>query len=283
MLTEEEKTNLSELLNGIPNLDLLTLARTCTNQLLKPENKEDAINAILLHSTSVEQILYRKRISKEFLFNYLHWKKIPTPANLDKLSLIKLLIDHWQNNAQNAILLQDNKSEMQPVAIDEPMANMLALQFSDWFYKLVNNESNNESLGHEHFWQDAQIIFYLSSSNNHLTEEAFGSVNVVNLIQQIKQTHNLYFYPNLCSDGVRGKAQRNGAVAVIACGTLHKIGQVLGTFEQLFLLIRDPLGNQNWKIKYSKVKLTSAENIVNLPVLDKNELGVLLSIETSEN
>lgn len=168
----------------------------------------------------------------------------------------------------------------QDEVIQGEMANTLALQFCDWFYKLYNTDGSEGGLGAEHFWQDSSFTLYLSSNNNDITEEVYGSDNVVNLIKQVKQIYNLYFYPNLCSDGVRGKTQPNGLVAVLACGTLHQVvGHVFGTFEQMFILLKDPLASGNWKIKTIKAKLTSKENVSAQPMLNECELGTFLPPE----
>ena len=57
-----------------------------------------AMEAIILHSPSVESILNRRRISKELLFNYLHWKKVPVTGTLDKQMLIQKIVSFWKNN-----------------------------------------------------------------------------------------------------------------------------------------------------------------------------------------
>lgn len=58
----------------------------------------EALEAILLHSDGVESILNRKKVSRELLFSYLHWKKVTTDSNLDKKSLVNLVMDYWSEH-----------------------------------------------------------------------------------------------------------------------------------------------------------------------------------------
>lgn len=57
----------------------------------------ESLEAILQHSDSVESILSRKKVSRELLFNYLHWKKVTTDSNLDKKSLGSMVINYWKS------------------------------------------------------------------------------------------------------------------------------------------------------------------------------------------
>lgn len=85
----------------------------------------EANEAILQHSESVESILNRKKVSRDLLFNYLHWKKVAvTDNNLDKKSLITLLLSFW--NEQNS---NQNNVSVQPGVIDVNQSQ-LAVQVS---------------------------------------------------------------------------------------------------------------------------------------------------------
>ena len=44
---------------------------------------------------------------------------------------------------------------------------------------------------------------------------------------------------------------------VLACGTLHNQTTACGVFEQVFGLIRDPSSDNNWKIKYTELRLVA--------------------------
>lgn len=294
MLTLEDKLNISELLSGMELNELLSISSTVTNGLLKPNTANGAIEAIILHSPSVESVLNRRRISKELLFNYLHWKKVSVTATMDKQALIQKILSLWKNSRGNVTeVLSVEKPEQKfafvststgTVQVQTPQAevetsgsvDVMALQFAKWFYSLLNKdflEGGNIALGAEHFWQDASMSVKVQSSGQVIQEEANNSVHVVNLISSIKQRHNLYFSPNLCYNGVRGKLEAHGLVLVVACGTLHQsVGHVVGVFEQIFSLIKDPLASNSWKIKRSEVLLTSNQSVSVVPTLQEGQL-----------
>lgn len=154
--------------------------------------------------------------------------------------------------------------------------DVMALQFAKWFYSLINKDflqGGNVALGAEHFWQDASALVKLQTNGQVMQEEASNSASVVNLINSFKQRHNLYFSPNLCYNGVRGKLEAHGLVVVVVCGTLHQsVGHVVGVFEQIFSLIKDPLASNSWKIKRSEVLLTSNQSVSVVPTLQEGQL-----------
>ena len=55
----------------------------------------EAIEAVLLFSQGVEQLLRRKKIKREFLYRYLAEKGFVAPVTADKPSLIRKLLDLW--------------------------------------------------------------------------------------------------------------------------------------------------------------------------------------------
>lgn len=152
----------------------------------------------------------------------------------------------------------------------------MSIEFAKWFYSLLNKdflEGGNVALGSEHFWQDASVSVKLQSNGEVMQEEATSSVNVVNLINSVKQRHNLYFSPNLSYNGVRGKLEAHGMVVIVVCGTLHQsVGHVVGVFEQIFSLIKDPLAANSWKIKRSEVLMTSNQSVSVVPTLQEGQL-----------
>lgn len=172
--------------------------------------------------------------------------------------------------------------------LDESTINMLAFKFTEWFFSLLNKNFKGGliALNSEHFWNDAEFILRLKSTSNftrpgekHLDnnivieeEHVVGIENIILLLNKIKDRYQIYFSPNLCSDGVKGKCDVHGGVLVLACGTLHKdIGQMCGAFEQVFLIFRDPLTVDNWKIKKSELHLISVDHNVTLTAPTINE------------
>jgi hypothetical protein len=55
----------------------------------------EALDAILLHSDTVESVLQRRRVSKEILFKYLHTNKVPISASSDKGTMISTILQMW--------------------------------------------------------------------------------------------------------------------------------------------------------------------------------------------
>lgn len=98
VLSAYECSVVTELLSGLTEGDRIQLAKTVSKKIIKVVNADKALNVILLHSPSVESILTRKKISKQLLFNYLHYKQVPVEPAFSKEELIKRLLDHWEEN-----------------------------------------------------------------------------------------------------------------------------------------------------------------------------------------
>lgn len=98
MLTEKEKHGISELLGRLPNRDLNSLAQTVTSRLIVPETTSEAISAILLHTEKPGDLLRRRKIKKEFLFKYLHAKKVTIEASADKAVFVSHVLQLWGNH-----------------------------------------------------------------------------------------------------------------------------------------------------------------------------------------
>lgn len=141
----------------------------------------------------------------------------------------------------------------------------LARQFSDWYYSLINEEDLS-NLGPEHFFADSRMKLALQDKNCTDITEAHNSTDIVEVLRDIKMKYNFKFLPNLTPDAIRYKADVHGQVMVMVGGTLHtNASQVVGLFEQMFLLIRDPSDNNNWKVKNSNVMLRSSNAIEGAP------------------
>lgn len=91
--------------------------------------------------------------------------------------------------------------------------------------------------------------------------EAKNSNHVAETLRGLKVQYNLKFLPNLAPGAIKFEYDIHGQVKLFASGTLHSnVGQVVGVFEQRFLLIRDIADNENWKIKSSQVILRNSNN-----------------------
>lgn len=53
-----------------------------------------------------------------------------------------------------------NSNEVATVGLEPGQVDLLALKFTEWFYKLINKdflEGGNFAMGSEHFWNDASL------------------------------------------------------------------------------------------------------------------------------
>ena len=67
----------------------------------------------------------------------------------------------------------------------------------------------------------------------------------------------LHFNPN--PSAIKGLAEPHGLQLVNVCGTVHTHTHAVGIFEHQFGLIRDPQMENNWRIKFSKLRLASEQ------------------------
>jgi hypothetical protein len=109
MLTEKEKHGISELLDRMTLSDLQSLAQTVTSRLLMPENNMEAIQAILLHTDKASDLLKRRKIKKELLFKYLHFKLVPIEAVSDKSVHVTKVLEVWESaDSQDCLTAMDS-------------------------------------------------------------------------------------------------------------------------------------------------------------------------------
>ena len=95
VLTEKEKAGAEELLRLLPVSDLHSLAQTVTSKMLFLETSSEAVTAIILHTAKAVDLLMRKKIKKEVLFQYLHNKRVPVEAVADKPVLVARVLELW--------------------------------------------------------------------------------------------------------------------------------------------------------------------------------------------
>lgn len=94
----------------------------------------------------------------------------------------------------------------------------------------------------------------------------------------------LHFSPNLEPPGLKVLSSPHGLVLVAVAGTIHRDTVCLGIFEQIFGLIRSPLENNSWKIKFVNVKIRGQDSLVGIqttaPTLtyDSSELQMLCNL-----
>eukprot|EP00092_Neocalanus_flemingeri_P013951 GFUD01015048.1.p1 GENE.GFUD01015048.1~~GFUD01015048.1.p1 ORF type:complete len:350 (+),score=114.99 GFUD01015048.1:122-1171(+) len=114
MLSEKEKHGISELLDSMRVEDLQSLAQTVTSRLLVPENSFEAIQAIILHTDKASDLLKRRKIKKELLFKYLHYKRIPIESISDKSVHVSRVLEAWgSNDSQDLLNIMDSDNSLE--------------------------------------------------------------------------------------------------------------------------------------------------------------------------
>lgn len=224
----------------------------------------EAIEAIIKYSPNELSILKRKSITKEVLFEYLHERDVVIPVPTTKSALIDKICNYW--NLKATIYKFEETKENEAVSNTETGSiDLLGEKFAEWFYNMVNT---SPIIGSEHFWCDAVLTLNLVSEIQTVTEEVKGdSEKIATLLSTTKNTHNLFFNPNLTKEGLRTKMDPHGLVIIMVCGTLHTNTECVGVFEQVFGLARDPFSENNWKIKNTQVNLKSKSGVNELPRL----------------
>ena len=137
----------------------------------------------------------------------------------------------------------------------------LAEYFVPWFYKILNSfnaspEDASQDWGPQHFWADAKCSV-LMVSDGQVHDECVGSLAVSEKLRELVCKEKLLFNANVC--GAKGQIDAYGLVKISVGGTVHRFSSCLGIFQQSFGLIRDPQMQNNWKIKFTDLKLKAQQ------------------------
>ncbi|XP_071449826.1 uncharacterized protein C3orf38 homolog [Hetaerina americana] len=283
MLSNQQQAFIEDLLNNMRVQDLISLANTVTANMVSLTSVEEAKKCILLHTDTLSSLLRRKKITKELLFNYLHGKSVSVCPTLDKHQLIEVTLQYWDSLTYSTEVTScaEKNPSADSLQINESDSEVLLMSFKfvQWFYNLLNQATDGSGEAHfgvEHFWPDCSMKLQLLSEMHDSREEVQGNASeVVRLFLDMKSKYSVYFHPNMSRNGVHGRKDPHGLVLVLACGTLHKYDMCCGVFEQLFGLIEDPSTN-NWKIKFTELKLKNSDNVYHPPSICDTQLFRLL-------
>jgi len=331
---------MAELLSRMDPSDLFSLAQTVTSRLVVDNTPAEAVESIILHTDKATDLLKRKKIKKELLFKYLHWKRVPIESIADKAVHVTRVLETWHSQDKwEEMLDSDNSLDAPPPApvpsrntshtslcsldlsrdgfgpnsslpvnrltdsntgtihplrradssmsvmcfdetsnsslsscppislshqpcppsISQTQCQEMANNFVRWYFQLLNASVNTDETdwGPSHFWPDssAKVELFSGAGETESLEARHNATEACDMLVQVFRKHKLQCNPNLCDEGVRGRLDPHGLVLVLACGTLHSQATVCGVFEQVFGLIRDPDSDNNWKIKYTEVRL----------------------------
>ncbi|XP_060944674.1 uncharacterized protein C3orf38 homolog [Limanda limanda] len=273
-LSETERLGCTEILKLLSNSDLLSLSDTVTNKVIVVENSSEATETILIFSKNAEELLRRKKVQRDLIFRYLAKQGVAMAPISDKHQLVKRTLELWKAVVDKRPQgLKDGTREKEPSETTSDTLNMkvtvgfdpqlLGQQFCQWFFQLLN--SQNPSLGQspqdwgpQHFWPDVKLRL-LASAGSVQIEEFLGAELVSLRLLALTKEERLLLNPNLEPLGLRTLASPHGMVLVAVAGTIHRDSACLGIFEQIFGLIRIPLENNSWKIKFINLKIRGQE------------------------
>ncbi|XP_023147750.2 uncharacterized protein C3orf38 homolog [Amphiprion ocellaris] len=298
-LSERERVGFTKILGLMTTADLLSLSDTVTNKMIVVENTREATETILSFTKNAEELLRRKKVQRELIFRYLAKEGVVMPPNSEKHQLVKRTLEFWssakvvvdkshqgdENRRRQPTETASDSTDMKAGPGFDPL--VLGQQFCQWFFQLMN--SQNPSLGQQpqdwgpqHFWPDVKLRL-LSRTGSEQMEDFLGAELVSLRLLALSREERLLFSPNLEPYGLKALASPHGLVLVAVAGTIHRDEACLGIFEQIFGLIRSPLENNSWKIKFVNLKIKGQEALggteVTAPALSYNssELQLLCS------
>ncbi|KAI4805813.1 hypothetical protein KUCAC02_010409 [Chaenocephalus aceratus] len=274
-LSETERAGCTKLLQSLSKDDVFSLSDTVTNKLIVVENVTEAIGAIITFTKNAEEFLKRKKVHRDLIFKYLANEGVVMPPNSEKNKLVKRTLELWSSGKAGVdqSLPGETDDTKQGLTSDTDIVKaevgfdplVLGQQFCQWFFPLLN--SQNPSLGQlpqdwgtKHFWPDAKLCL-LSRAGSEQMEDFLGAELVSLRLLALTRDEQLLLSPNLEPQGLSTLASPHGLVLVAVAGTIHRDGACMGVFEQIFGLIRSPLENNSWKIKFVNLKIRGQDSL----------------------
>lgn len=284
MLTDKEKTGVHAILKKLSDHDIKSLAETITNRMVHFESNDEAIEAVLSYAESALDVLRRRKVKKEYICQYLLQVAGVAPVYGDKFLTVKAALTYWDTKDVQQLQLVAMEDDAMVCEDVEPSAQSgqsqsiqssgstqvdicqtgevqeMALQFVRWFYPILNNghlsnANAEDNFGPHHFWRDCQLKLHTPQYENLVEGSTAVSDKLLFLIGQ----HQLYFNPFDAQQGIRSFIEPHGLVVILVCGGLHHGDHCVGVYEQKFGLIRDPMAGNNWKIKFTELRISSKE------------------------
>ena len=171
----------------------------------------------------------------------------------------------------------------QPVQASTPAIDIerLGVEFSTWFYGLLNKQRTGTLMikewGAHHFYPDCRLMMVLKTTKVSSSDTFEGADVVRQRLEALVRQEDIQFNPNLAVGGIKSWMDKDNLVIVLVCGSLHKDGAVIGIFEQKFGLIRDPLMDNNWRIRITDLKIVE-QAINRLPTLEDTQTFLAVKI-----
>ncbi|KAG7241675.1 hypothetical protein INR49_025140 [Caranx melampygus] len=290
-LSETERAGFTKIMGFMSKEDLLSLSDTVTNKMIAVESIKEAMETILSFTKNAEELLRRKKVQRDLIFKYLAKEGVVMPPNSEKHQLVKRTLELWSSKRvvdEGIQGVKDDTGQRGSTSSNATDLNIgfdpqaLGQQFCQWFFQLLN--SQNPSLGQQpqdwgpqHFWPDGKL------PGSEQMDEFLGAELVSLRLLALTKEEHLLLSPNLEPHGLRTLVSPHGLVLVAVAGTIHRDAACLGIFEQIFGLIRSPLENNSWKIKFINLKIRGQDALegagVTAPSLSYNssELQLLCS------
>lgn len=238
----------------------------------------------------------------------MHYKRVSVPSEFTKQLLIEKILLHWKqlfyladfesDDSQSSNSNYPPRNQVDNISASKQTAseqdaeqfpiNQMARKFAHWFYEQLN--ANQLQVGD--FWPDCKCSVQFFENQQCLIEEQHVGADAVHeFCKSLLDKYNLYLNLNISHSGTQGRIDCHGLVLVLTCGTLHKVGQFVGTFEAVFGLSRDPFSQNNWKANQIDLRLHNfstqgTQPVVSSPdeqptLLNSNAIVPFLSLSTA--
>ncbi|XP_077472637.1 uncharacterized protein C3orf38 homolog [Stigmatopora argus] len=279
-LSEVERSGCLKLLKLLSDVDLFSLCDTVTNKMIAVENVTEARETIISFSKNAEELLKRKKVHRDIIFKYLAKEGVLMSPNIEKHQLVKRTLEFWSTEmaAVKEHIQQgtDDTAERRRKRTEDDTSNVeadydcetliLGQQFCSWFFQLLNSQNpllgqQPQDWGPQHFWTDAKLRLFSSAGSEQMEEFAGAELVSCRLLALTKE-ERLHFSPNLEANGLKALTSPHGLVLVAVAGTIHRDSACLGIFEQIFGLIRSPMDNNCWKIKFVKMIIRGQDSMI---------------------
>ncbi|XP_047419160.1 uncharacterized protein C3orf38 homolog [Sciurus carolinensis] len=276
-LSHFEMEGCRHLLGLLDNDEIMALCDTVTNRLVQPEDRQDAIRAILVYSQSVDELLKRKKVHREVIFKYLATQGMVIPPATEKHNLIQHAKVYWEKQSQWKLKeTTERVSKTEDIRLFQQQAKedkkaekvdfrRLGEEFCHWFFELLNSQNPflgppQDEWGPQHFWHDVKLRFYYNTSEQNVIDYHGAEIVSLRLLSLVKEEF-LFLSPNLDSHGLKCASSPHGLVMVGVAGTVHRGNTCLGIFEQIFGLIRCPFVSNTWKIKFINLRIVGESSL----------------------
>jgi hypothetical protein len=297
-LSHLESEGCRNLLGLLDNDEIIALCDTITNRLVQPVDRQDAIHAILVYSQNVEELLRLKKVHREVILKYLAKQGVVVPPTAEKHNLIQYAKDYWGKQSRKLKDTAEPVTETEDIQLLEQQAKedkaaekvdfrRLGEEFCHWFFELLNSQNPflgppQNDWGPQPFWHDAKLRFYYNTSEQNMVDYQGAEIVSLRLLSLAKEEF-LFLSPNLDSQGPKCVSSPHGLVMVGVAGTVHRGNSCLGTFEQIFGLIRSSFVENIWKIKFINLRIIGGSSLTPESVLKPSVTFKLSDLEAFYN